>query len=351
MKAARATEGMTCGNHDRDVAIARCSACGFRMCNACFRFTMGDRPSCARCAYETATRPQRRVSLAVFFLAFAAGIAFWAHLRYALDAVSLGAIGILAIVIAGGLLASARDPRRPSVAGRDPEEEVPEGAADATPNPYRAGARRALLAVSPKISGRSTALAVLASLGAAAVLVPASVRWPRWVEAEVVLAAWWAILAGTITLLLYRGFRLKDDAVYFMPWDRPKAPAKSKAGAGGKSGATSSSTSGCSDLGGCSADPGCGDLGGDGEGLVLVIAVVAVLGLAIGAAWFFVEIALPLAAFLMYALLMRAVRFASRDRQGCEGNLARSVARGAAFATLYLLPLVLLTWAIHATGL
>jgi hypothetical protein len=333
-----------CKDHPADPAVALCVSCRRPVCDLCFRFLMNERAACARCAYETATRPQRRISLAVFFLGFAGVLAFWLSRRYAVDLVILLSGGVLAVVIAGALLLSARDPKRPEVVPRDVEEDaMPENPFELGPNPYRAQARRVLLAVSPRVSGRATAFIVVFSSIAAAVLVPASVRLPRWVEAEVVLGLWWAILAGTIGVLLYRGFRLRDDVVYFVPWDRPADPKEAKPkpkssgwGSGG----------GCSDIGSSGCGDGCSSV--DGEGFLVMIAVVVVLGVALGAAWIFVEIALPLAAFLMYALLMRAIRFASRDQRGCEGDLARSLGRGVLFATIYVLPLVLLTWGTHA---
>src|ERR1700677_2332137 len=71
-----------CKDHPKVLAVARCSSCSRALCNPCFVFTMGERPACARCAYEAATRPQRRVSLAVFFVSFAGGIGFWLTRKY-----------------------------------------------------------------------------------------------------------------------------------------------------------------------------------------------------------------------------------------------------------------------------
>ena len=55
---------LRCKDHPEALAVARCSSCSRALCSTCFVFTMGERPACARCAYETATRPQRRFSLA-----------------------------------------------------------------------------------------------------------------------------------------------------------------------------------------------------------------------------------------------------------------------------------------------
>jgi lysylphosphatidylglycerol synthetase-like protein (DUF2156 family) len=311
---------------------------------------MDDRPACARCAYETATRPQRRFALAVFFLTFAGGMGFWATRRYDLwphHAALLGFGGAVALVVAAFIAASARSAGQKDVVRREaPEDEAPfEGAMDGNANPYRAGARRVMLAVSPGVSGKVTALVVVLSFVSAAVLVPASVHLPRWIEAEMVLAFWWVVLAVTFIVLLYRGFRLKDDLVYFAPWDRPATSGKDANGE--KEGKSSSSRGSVGD--GCSGfvPDGCGNLDIDGEAVVVVIVVVVALVLALGAAWLMVEIALPLAFFAMYSVLMRAIRRAASDRRGCAGDFMKSLGSGLLWASIYVLPIAALTWVVH----
>ena len=338
---------LRCKDHPEALAVARCSSCSRALCSTCFVFTMGERPACARCAYETATRPQRRFSLAVVFLCFVAGMGFWVTRRYDMWPAQAGSLafgGIVALVVTGVILASARSASKLEVVRRDPDgDDAPvESAFEGSANPYRAGARRVILAVSPRVSGKVTALVVAVSLVAAGVLVPFSVRLPRWIEAEMVLALWWLVLLSTLVVLLYRGFRLKDDLVYFVPWGRP-APLSEK-GQGKKArGGTSSLGDGCgttvNPLDGCSAD---------GEGALVAIVVVVALVVALGAAWLMVEIAMPLVFFLMYTLLMRAIRRAASDRRGCEGDFVKSLGSGALWATIYVLPLALLTWAVHA---
>jgi hypothetical protein len=198
------------------------------MCGTCLRFSINERPACVRCAYEASTRPQRRLSLAVVFPSFAAGAGFWLVRRYDLwpdQAASLAFAAVVVLLIAGLVGSTARSARGKEVRYREEEEEPQyvEDPMQGAGNPYRAGARRVLLAVSPRVSGKLTALVVLASLVGASILVPASVRLPRWIEAEMVLGLWWLVMAVTLVVLLYRGFRLNDDLVVFMPWDRPQA--------------------------------------------------------------------------------------------------------------------------------
>jgi hypothetical protein len=339
-------EPRKCKDHAGTPAVARCSSCNRAMCGTCLRFSINERPACVRCAYEASTRPQRRLSLAVVFPSFAAGAGFWLVRRYDLwpdQAASLAFAAVVVLLIAGLVGSTARSARGKEVRYREEEEEPQyvEDPMQGAGNPYRAGARRVLLAVSPRVSGKLTALVVLASLVGASILVPASVRLPRWIEAEMVLGLWWLVMAVTLVVLLYRGFRLNDDLVVFMPWDRPQA---SKRG-----GATTEKSS--MSLDGCGGLTGDGCSGLDGEGAVVALVVGLVLVVALGAAWVMVEVAMPLVFLLMYSLLMRAIRRAARDRRGCAGDIGKSLASGLFWATLYILPLAGLAYAAHLTRL
>jgi lysylphosphatidylglycerol synthetase-like protein (DUF2156 family) len=284
------------------------------------------------------------MALATFFPTFAGGIAFWLTQRYRLwpdYAATLVLGGIVTAAISAWVGFSAFDATRPSVKNREPDDEPIADALEGSANPYRAQVRRMVLAVSPRISGKATALVVVLSLVAAAVLVPASVRLPRWIEAELVIGLWWLVMAVTLVVLLYRGFRLKDDLVYFMPWDRPA----SEKNEGPAPGPARKRSSGWSAGSGC--DPGFDCSGADGEGVIGVVVVGLALVVAFGAAWLVVEIAMPLVFFLMYSLLMRAIRRAARDQRGCEGELSRSLGWGVIWATIYVVPIALLTWGAH----
>lgn len=284
-------------------------------------------------------RLQRRASLAVAFLCFAGGGGLWLARRYDLREehsllLGFGALG--AVIVAGALLRTSRDAKRAVIRSRDPEDDaVIEGALEGSAHPYRAQARRVLLAVSPRVSGKVTAVVVGLSFASAAVLVPAALRLPRWIEAEIVVALWWLVLATTLFVTLYRGLRLRDDFVYFAPWDR--TPGASVPAAVNGKGASN----------GWSAADGCtGDI--DGEGCVGGLVVLVALSVALGAAWVFVELAMPLAFALMYSLLMRAIRRAASDRRGCAGEVLRSLGWAAFWASVYVVPIAMLTWGVHA---
>jgi len=340
-KSGRAMRGTSCVNHEDVPSIARCASCDNALCGECFRFRMATRPACVRCAYEASTRPARRVSLAASFLAFAGVAGVWASRRYDLGAeapwvILCGAVPTLAIAF---VVAKSGTGAKGTVENREPDEdEIGELDLEGSANPYRAHVRRVVHAASPKISGSATALIVLGSFGGAGVLLPASVHLPRWLEAEIVLAIWWVIVATTLTTLLYRGFRLRDDYVYFVPWYRATL------GCGGGNGRPRSGGG----SGGLGWFDGCGDVSGlDGEGCVVAVVVGVVLAVAFGAAWIFVELVMPVVFLLMYWLFMRAISRAARDDRGCHGDFARSLGRACLWATVYVVPIAVLTWIAH----
>jgi hypothetical protein len=73
-----------------------------------------------------------------------------------------------------------------------------------------------------------------------------------------------------------------------------------------------------------------------------VAIVVAVAGV-----WFIVEIAVPGLAFLAYLLIRGSLAHVVNDRHHCRGRLGAAVSWGLLWATLYVLPLALFTWAVH----
>jgi hypothetical protein len=293
--------------------------------------------ACARCAYEATTRPARRLSLAVTFLGVSLGGGLYAARRW-----DLWTEHSLALVLGSGAAAvgawliarSGKAEGEPEVERRDPAEE-PLGDAEMgdVRGAYRGRARHLLMAAAPKVSARATAAVVLGCLAVTAVMLPAAARLPRWVEAEIVLGAWWLIVGATLSMLLYRGFRLRDDFVYFAPWDRPSEPAEATATTKGGS-SSSLGLDGCSGL--------------DAEGCAAAAVITIALAAAFGVAWVLVEFALPVVFLLMYGLFMRAIGRVANDRHGCEGDLAKALRWGALWSTVYVLPLALITALLHA---
>lgn len=307
------------------------------LCDDCYRFRMSTRAACARCAYEATTRPARRLSLAVTFLGVSLGGGLYAARRWDLwmeHSLALVLGGVAAVGVAVLLARSGKADEEPEVERRDPAEEpLVDAALGDVRGVYRGRARHLLMAAAPKVSARATAAVLLGSLAVTAVMLPAAARLPRWIETEIVLGAWWMIVAATLTILLYRGFRLRDDFVYFAPWDRPAEPAAAAP-------ATKDGSSSNLGLDGCS--------GLDAEGCAAAAVITVALAAAFGVAWVLVEFALPVVFLLMYGLFMRAIGRVANDRHGCEGDLAKAMRWGALWATLYVLPLALITALLHA---
>ena len=323
-----------CRAHADRAAVARCASCRAQLCGECFRFTIDARPSCASCAYEASTRRSRRLSLAAVSLGLSAGLGTWAYSRFELwnePAAVIAAI-LTALVIAGVVAWTGLRESPPDVSLHEADEPVRTvlDTAPAGAGPYRAAARRVVQAISPRLSARTTGLVMLGAFALAALLVPGALHQPRWIEAELVLLAWWAIVAGTLSTLLYRGFRLKDDYAHFVPWAPKRARAKKSAGG-----------SSPFDLGDLS---GCGDAGEGCIGAVLAIVIVFV---ALGVAWLVVELVLPVAFLLAYSLFLRAIARVANDEHGCEGSPSRALLWGLAWASLYVGPLALLVWLAH----
>lgn len=291
------------------------------MCGACFRFLVSERPSCAKCAFIERTSGPRRTSLALSFVLLAAGVAFALVRAELVDLVTaLAAVAIAAVLAVAGWRIARRPPRE---VRELEEDEAPALSAPlaGSAHPYRGLVRRAALAAAPKASGTTVVLVVLASLAVSGVLAPAALRLPVWIEAEIAIGLAFTSLAAVLGVLLYRGYRLRDDFVFVAPWER----------LGGSGGSKKSPWS----LDGCS--------GIDGEGLaVILLLLVALLG-----AILLVELVVPLVFLLAYALVMKALKTAAHDRHGCEGRLARSIGWGAGWALLYVLPVALVVAAVH----
>ncbi len=86
------------------------------------------------------------------------------------------------------------------------------------------------------------------------------------------------------------------------------------------------------------------DLGvSDFEGLLLLIAIVAAIGLG----WVIVELLAPMLVLVACMLVLAALRRVANDRHDCQGNLPRALLWGALWATLYTLPLGAVVLIVH----
>jgi hypothetical protein len=204
--------------------------------------------------------------------------------------------------------------------------------------PYRAMARRRFIPRTPPLSGRLTALALMLCFVFTALAAPFAMHLPKWLEAEIVLGAWWAVWAIALSVILYRGTRVSDDHRF--------SPSISLGdfGGGGGTRRSSSSSSSSSWFDGLS---GIGDLGDAGEGCLYLIGAILLAGAALLVAWLLVELIVPTIFTLAYLLLIRALQVVTNDRHGCKGIATRAAGYGALWATIYIVPLAVVVLVVH----
>ena len=186
----------------------------------------------------------------------------------------------------------------------------------------------------PRLSGKAAAAWLLICLLLPAVLIPAVVRLPIWVDVEIVLGVWWLVWLAVLARLLYIGQRVTDDHALQSPrsWFGAKDKSARPRGGGG------------SWLDGL----GWGwDFPVDSEGCAVAILIVVGLILLAGGLWFIIEIAIPLVWFLLYLMVRGMLAMVINDRHRCRGRLGRSVAWALVWASAYTAPLALAVWFIH----
>jgi len=196
--------------------------------------------------------------------------------------------------------------------------------------PPRVTARRA--------STQATVLLVLACLSFTATVLPFAVHLPRWVEAEVVLGAWWLIWAAVLAVLAYRGRPLDETHRLEIrgPFaSSPSSPSAMSPPVVPAAAPVRSRWYNWLDLGSA-----------DGEGGLIIIAAALLVGIALLAAWLVVELAAPAVFFLAYLGIARALRRALAASH--RGNALRSGLHGALWATAYVAPLGAVIAIVHA---
>ncbi|MEQ1821615.1 MAG: hypothetical protein ABL949_03820 [Fimbriimonadaceae bacterium] len=166
------------------------------------------------------------------------------------------------------------------------------------------------------VSRRFLALVVLLLLSVLIMVFSLAVKMPRWIEAEIILTAWWTIWIGILATLLYKGRQVEDD---------------SEVTYGGKFSSSVAEASGC---GLDAAVVGCGE-GFAGGCAAILIALLAVL-----VAGLLVEFVLPALGFLLFISVGGMFARAVNDTHGCDGRLGKSLLWGCLWATLYIGPLL-----------
>jgi hypothetical protein len=172
----------------------------------------------------------------------------------------------------------------------------------------------------PRLSGKASALCLVAFFALTALLIPAVLRLPRWIDFEVVLALWWAAWSVILTWLLYTGRRVSDDHQLGKPrrWFRAELPSLDWLGVL---------------LGSSWAVGDC-----------LFACIVLIL---LGLVWLLIEVAVPALVFLLYLVTAGMVAQVVNDRHRCAGRLGRALGRGLLWATVYTAPLAATVWYVH----
>jgi hypothetical protein len=200
------------------------------------------------------------------------------------------------------------------------------------PAPRPSLARRVRL---PRLSGKASAAWLVVCFVLTAVLIPMTLRLPRWVAFEVVLAAWWLIWLAVLTRLLYVGQRVADDHQMSepRPWfssAKPRAKPKKQ-------------------------DPNSawwdgffwGSLGFDSEAVAVGCLIVIGLIVLVGLVWLLIEVAIPLMLFVLYFVTRGMLARVINDRHHCRGRLGRALAVAFLWATVYTAPLAAAVWFVH----
>jgi hypothetical protein len=176
----------------------------------------------------------------------------------------------------------------------------------------------------PAVSGWATALLLFNSFAVSALAIPMTLRLPRWVAAEIVLAVWWLIWVAALARLLYTRSVIRPD----IQGPRPRGPF----GYGAYSG---EGAAGC--------DPGCMPTGGD-EGCLIALLLAVLLP---GIVWLVIEVAIPFLALVIFGTIRGMLAHVVNDRHNCQHHLGRSLGWATLWATIYTAPLALLVWWIH----
>ena len=183
--------------------------------------------------------------------------------------------------------------------------------------------RRPNMSLRPRISGKWTALTLVACFAVSAVLIPVAAHLPHWIEFELVLLVWWTAWLVVLSWMLLHAHVVELDA---------EPPHKGLGNLGDGDGCLPSlALDGCIFAG--AFEPfGC-----------LALIVVLLVGV-----YFFVEFLLPGIAFLLYLAIRAMLGRVTDDRRNCEDKPGLAFIWGAIWATAYTAPIALIVWGVHA---
>ncbi|MEO8178806.1 MAG: hypothetical protein ABI895_08240 [Deltaproteobacteria bacterium] len=315
-----------CANHPLEPALTVCSSCRRGLCSACWRHNVEKRSWCELCVHHL-TSTGNASALAVVFFLLSVAVATWL-LRRGGDQFGWGlwfCFGIAVCIITAVL---AR--RGPNEHGLSVELRVEDSPAlqPATKGGvrYRAVVLHASRLVASPVSGVWTTVVLLSCMTTVAIAIPWLLRLPKWIEAEAVVALWWAVWGAVLTTLLYRGWRLADDHVLApprAPWARPRSATRGAEKV--VDGVDFVEALAC------------------GEGALLALLVA---GLFV-AAWLAVELVVPALFFFAYLLVRKSLARIANDHHGCERRWWRALAWGVLWSSAYALPLAASVFLAH----
>lgn len=207
-----------------------------------------------------------------------------------------------------------------------------------------AGARARL----PGVSGRWSALLILVLFIAVAIVLPLALHRSAWVEAEIVVGAWFLIWTAVLAWLGYAGRTVDEDWGQFRPPRRLFGRGRAK----GRDVATSAlDATPYVDLSGIDLPDFDGGSDGGGLGclgaiLAVVVAIAAVAAI-VALLYFTIGYAIPLIVIALYTIVRAMLNHVAARGHLTQGNLPASLARGAFWAAVYTAPLAVAILLLH----
>jgi hypothetical protein len=243
------------------------------------------------------------------------------------------------------------DDRMPTPIRPNNLSEGAEGSANPRPNRLSgmldAGARARL----PGVSGRWSAVLLLVLFLAVAVVLPLALHRSAWVEAEIVIGAWFLIWTAVLAWLGFAGRTVDED------WGTFRRPRRlfgrgGNAGGGGTDGGTGVlDAAPFLDLSGVGLPDF--DAGGDDGGLgclgaiLAVVVAVAAIAAIVALLYFTIGYVIPLIVIALYTIVRAMLNHVAARGHVTQGDLPASLARGAFWAALYTTPLAIAIWLLH----
>jgi hypothetical protein len=175
----------------------------------------------------------------------------------------------------------------------------------------------------PIVSRKPLVLAIAVCLLLSGVIIPVGAHLPKWIEAEIVIAAWWLIWILTLTALLYQGHRVDDDSQIEFGGDKTRMVFEA---------------CNLADLGGCLFGESCASI-------FLGLLAALLIGLAFVV---LIEFIVPAIAILLLLSIGGMLARAVNDSHHCSGRLGLSLLWATLWSTLYIGPVFVIVLALSA---